>query len=86
MLSQVIFWLTTIWPKRGKNVQNTFSTIPQLIIFCFCFEFVPHYSFSNSDLWKLKDKIILRDPGADSGQEGKSKRAEKHGMKKSKEQ
>ena len=30
-------------------------------------------------------KIILGDPGADSGGEGKSKRAEKYGTKKSKE-
>ena len=30
-------------------------------------------------------KDILGDPGADSGREGKSKRVEKHGMKKSKE-
>ena len=32
-------------------------------------------------LWQ----IILGDPGADSGGEGKSKRAEKYGTKKSKE-
>ena len=31
-------------------------------------------------------KLILGDPGADSGGEGKSKRAEKYGTKKSKEQ
>ena len=33
----------------------------------------------------IKTPGILGDPGADSGGEGKSKRAEKHGTKKSKE-
>ena len=37
--------------------------------------------------WRIscKDMIILEDPGADSGGEGKSKQAEKYDMKKSKE-
>ena len=37
--------------------------------------------------WRIscKDMIILGDQGADSGGEGKSKRAEKYGTKKSKE-
>ena len=34
---------------------------------------------------KMKYRDILGDPGADSGDEGKSKRAEKYGAKKSKE-
>ena len=36
-------------------------------------------------IYKHECKIILGDPGADSGGEGKSKRAEKYGTKKSKE-
>ena len=36
-------------------------------------------------LIKSKSVFILEDPGADSGGEGKSKRAEKYGSKKSKE-
>ena len=34
---------------------------------------------------KFRPSAILGDPGADSGDEGKSKRAEKYGAKKSKE-
>jgi len=41
--------------------------------------------FSQNVQAKVKQNVILGDPGADSGGEGKSKRAEKYGMKKSKE-
>ena len=45
----------------------------------------PFWSFLKSHAKFLKVQSILGDPGVDSGGEGKSKRAEKHGTKKSAE-
>ena len=46
---------------------------------------ISHSSFLSARLLPFKCKSILGDPGADSGGEGKSKRAGKYGTKKSKE-
>lgn len=54
MLSQVIFWLTTIWPKRSKHFEHYPTTNHEL----FVLNYVPHYSFSNSGMWKGQNSPV----------------------------
>ena len=88
----VYIWKQSL--KRNKPVVFSAMAIPS---FKPCFNtFGKILSFRFGYLKKLKDSLylitirgsardILGDTGADSGGEGKSKRAEKYGLKKSKE-